>query len=48
RHLQTPHDAYHSMIGKAHTLLEEMFNMFNMNVKNSFIEYWKQIEKPTH
>ncbi|CAI2199094.1 3503_t:CDS:2, partial [Funneliformis geosporum] len=48
RHLQTPHDAYHSMAGKAHTLLEATFNVFNTNGENSFIKYWKQIEKPTY
>ncbi|CAB4423298.1 unnamed protein product [Rhizophagus irregularis] len=48
RHLQIPQDPYHSMAGKARTLLEVTFNIFNTNGENAFIEYWKNIEKPSH
>ncbi|CAB5153520.1 unnamed protein product [Rhizophagus irregularis] len=48
RHLQIPQDPYHSMAGKARTLLEGTFNIFNTNGENAFIEYWKNIEKPSH
>ncbi|PKC54996.1 hypothetical protein RhiirA1_446940 [Rhizophagus irregularis] len=48
QHLQTPQDAYHSMAGKARTLLEVTFNIFNTNGENDFLEYWKRIEKPSH
>jgi len=48
RHLQTPQDAYHSMAGKARTLLEATFNVFNTSGENAFLEYWKSIEKPAH
>ncbi|CAB4428340.1 unnamed protein product [Rhizophagus irregularis] len=48
RHLQTPQDAYHSMAGKARTLLEATFNILNANGENAFIEYWRSIEKPAH
>jgi hypothetical protein len=48
RHLQTPQDAYHSMAGKARTLLDVTFNIFNTNGENDFLEHWKNIEKPAH
>jgi hypothetical protein len=48
RHIQTPQDAYHSMAGKARTLLDATFNIFNTNGENNFLENWKNIEKPAH
>lgn len=48
RHIQTPQDAYHSMAGKARTLLEATFRILNVNGEKAFIEYWKNIEKPNH
>ena len=36
------------MAGKARTLLEATFNVFNTSGENAFLEYWKSIEKPTH
>ena len=36
------------MAGKARTLLEATFNVFNTNSENTFIEHWKSIEKPVH
>jgi len=48
QHLQTPQDAYHSMAGKARTLLEATFNVFNITGENAFVEHWKSIEKPAH
>jgi hypothetical protein len=47
-HLQTPQDAYHSMAGKARTLLEATFNVLNASGENAFIEHWRSIEKPAH
>ncbi|CAB4495398.1 unnamed protein product [Rhizophagus irregularis] len=46
--METPQDAYHSMAGKARTLLEATFNILNANGENAFIEYWRSIEKPAH
>ena len=48
RHIQTPQDAYHSMAGKARTLLEATFRIFNINGEKDFIKHWKNIEKPSH
>ncbi|GET03676.1 hypothetical protein GLOIN_2v1880882 [Rhizophagus clarus] len=48
QHIQTPQDAYHSMAGKARTLLDATFNIFNANGEKEFLKYWKCIEKPTH
>ena len=48
RHIQTPQDAYHSMAGKARTLLEATFNILNTSGENDFLEHWKSIEKPAH
>ncbi|GBC32802.2 hypothetical protein GLOIN_2v1880882 [Rhizophagus irregularis DAOM 181602=DAOM 197198] len=48
RHIQTPQDAYHSMAGKARTLLEATFNVFNAIGEKEFLKHWKYIEKPTN
>jgi hypothetical protein len=48
RHIQTPQDAYHSMAGKARTLLEATFNVFRTSGENDFLDCWKNIEKPAH
>ena len=48
RHIQTPQDPYHSMAGKARTLLDATFNVFNTNGETGFLKHWKTIEKPSH
>ena len=48
RHLQTSQDAYHSMAGKARTLLEATLNVFNVRGENEFLEHWRNIEKPSY
>jgi hypothetical protein len=48
RHLQTPQDAYHSMSGKARTLLEATFNVFNTAGESAFVKFWRNIERPSH
>ncbi|KAF0484407.1 hypothetical protein F8M41_023009 [Gigaspora margarita] len=48
RHIQTPQDAYHSMSGKARTLLETTFNTFNLKGESAFLKHWKDIEKPAN
>ncbi|CAG8827351.1 23006_t:CDS:2, partial [Cetraspora pellucida] len=48
QHTQTPQDAYHFLAEKAHTLLEVIFNVFNLNGENAFLKHWKDIEKPTN
>ncbi|RGB21654.1 hypothetical protein C1646_777582 [Rhizophagus diaphanus] len=48
QHIQTPQDPYHSMVGKAQTLLEVTFNIFNTNGENEFLKHWRIIEKPSY
>jgi hypothetical protein len=48
RHIQIPQDSYHSMAGKARTLLDATFNIFNTNGENEFLKHWRIIEKPSH
>ncbi|CAB4415967.1 unnamed protein product [Rhizophagus irregularis] len=48
QHIQTPQDPYHSMAGKAWTLLDATFNVFNTNGENEFLKHWRIIEKPSH
>lgn len=36
------------MAGKARTLLDATFNVFNTNGKNDFLKHWRIIEKPSH
>ncbi|CAG8777489.1 1922_t:CDS:1, partial [Cetraspora pellucida] len=40
-------DIYHSMGGKARTLLNATFNILNNGGKKAFIEHWKTIKKPS-
>jgi hypothetical protein len=40
RHLQTPQDAYHSMAGKARTLMDITFNLFNQSGEKAWDIHW--------
>ncbi|CAG8762106.1 21754_t:CDS:2, partial [Cetraspora pellucida] len=46
QHIQIPQDIYHSMGGKARTLLDATFNILNTIGEDSFLKSWKAIEKP--
>ncbi|CAG8469584.1 1011_t:CDS:2 [Scutellospora calospora] len=45
-HVQTLHDIYHAMAGKARTLLDATLNIFNATGEEAFLTCWKNIEKP--
>ncbi|CAG8784393.1 9107_t:CDS:1, partial [Cetraspora pellucida] len=36
------------MAGKTRTLLEAMFNVFNLNGENAFLKHWRDIKKPAN
>ena len=47
QHIQTPQDAYHSMAGKARTLMDITFNLLNQSGEKEWNIHWRHIEKPT-
>ena len=46
-HVQTPHDAYHSMTDKARRLLDVTFSVFSASGNAEWNKEWRHIEKPT-
>jgi hypothetical protein len=46
RHRHTPHDAYHSMGGKALKLLDATFQLLSTAGEAAWLWHWKAIEKP--
>jgi hypothetical protein len=46
RHRHIPHDAYHSMAGKALRLLDTTFEHLSTVGETAWLRHWKAIEKP--
>jgi len=46
RHRHTPHDAYHSMAGKALRLLDATLQLLSTAGETEWLRHWKAIEKP--
>ncbi|CAG8830478.1 36438_t:CDS:1, partial [Racocetra persica] len=47
QHMQIPQDIYHSIEGKARTLLDVIFNILNASGEVAFLKSWKTIENPS-